>query len=213
MEKYRSLIASKSLPRVVKYEDTYLSSKAQLDSLLSDLEFLEISSSIVALDNNVQTESIYSDIYDDLNNHLSDVEPKFMIEVISSNGILKYSNKLTVENALEQPNQNTCPEVMASVNFVWGNPMINKTTFPVQQIYPDSVAPMVSAGYGVADRLFIYDIFPNILRKNNQFVAKTWNGIKIENGLFNDGPSPLFPAIFTVRVSQNNIRLNPGVPD
>ena len=208
MEKYKSLIASKSLPRAVKYEDTYLSSKAQLDSLLSDLEFLEISSAIVSLDNNVQTESIYSDIYDDLNNHLSNVDPKFRIEVISSNGILKYSNKLTVEEALEQPNQNTCPEVMASVNFVWGNPMINKTTFPVQPIYPDSVAPMVSAGYGVADRLIIYNIFQNI-RENNQFVAKTWNGIKIENGFFNDGPSPLFPAIFTVRVSQNNIPQTP----
>ena len=204
MEKYRSLIASKSLPRAVKYEDTYLSSKAQLDSLLSDLDFLERSSAIVAIDNNVQTESIYSDIYDEINALLSDIDPKFRIEVISSNGLFKYSNKLTVEESLEQPNQNTCPEVMASVNFVWGNPMINKTTFPVQPIYPDSIAPMVSAGYGVADRLIFYNLFPNV-SENNQFVAKTWNGIKIENSLFTDGPSPLFPAIFTVRVSQNNI--------
>jgi hypothetical protein len=203
MEKYKLLIASKSLPRAVKFEDTYLSSKAQLDSLLSDLDFLEISSSLVVIDNNVQTESIYSDIYDDLNVHLSNVDPKFTIEVISSNGLLKYSNKLTVEKAFAQPNQNTCPEVMASVNFVWGNPMINKTTFPVQPIYPESVAPMVSAGYGVADRLTFYNILPNI-DENNQFVAKTWNGIKNENGFFNDGPGPLFPAIFTVRVSQNN---------
>lgn len=208
MEKYRSLIASKSLPRAVKFEDTYLSSKVQLDSLLSDLDFLERSSAIVSLDYNVQTESIYSDIYDDLNAHLSNVNPKFRIEVISSNGILKYSNKLTVEESLEQPNQNTCPEVMASVNFVWGNPMINKTTFPVQPVYPDSVAPMVSAGYGVADRLIIYELFLDTA-ENYQFVAKTWNGIKIENGFFNDGPGPLFPAIFTVRVSQNNISETP----
>jgi len=207
MEKYKSLI-SKSLPRAVKFEDTYLSSKAQLDSLLSDLDFLEISSAIVVINNNIETESIYSGIYDDLNAHLSNVDPKFRIEVISSDGLLKYSNKLTVEQAFTQPNQNTCPEVMASVNFVWGNPMINKTTFPVQPIYPESVAPMVSAGYGVADRLIIYNIFQNI-RENNQFVAKTWNGIKIENGFFNDGPSPLFPAIFTVRVSQNNISETP----
>jgi len=208
MEKYKSLIASKSLPRAVKFEDTYLSSKVQLDSLLIDLDFLERSSAIVSLDNNVQTESLYSDIYDDLNANLFNVDPKFRIEVISSNGILKYSNKLTVEESLEQPNQNTCPEVMASVNFVWGNPMINKTTFPVQPVYPDSVGPMVSAGYGVADRLIIYNIFLDII-ENNQFVAKTWNGIKIENGFFNDGPGPLFPAIFTVRVSQNNISETP----
>ena len=203
MEKYRSLIASKSLPRAVKLENTYLSSKTQLDSLLSDLEFLQISSALVVIDTDNMTDSIYSDIYDDMNANLSNVDPKFRIEVISSDGRLKYSNKLTVDEALEQPNQNTCPEVMASVNFVWGNPMINKTTFPVQPIYPDSVAPMVSAGYGVADRLILNPF------TNNQFVAKTWDGIKIVDSLFQDGPSPLFPGIFTVRVSQNNI---PEIP-
>jgi hypothetical protein len=203
MEKYRSIIASKSLPRAVKLENTYLSSKTQLDSLLSNLDFLEISSALVVIDTDNMSDSIYSDIYDDLNAHLSNVDPKFRIEVISSDGRLKYSNKLTVDEALEQPNQNTCPEVMASVNFVWGNPMINKTTFPVQPIYPDSVAPMVSAGYGVADRLILNPF------TNNQFVAKTWDGIKIGDSLFQDGPSPLFPGIFTVRVSQNNI---PEIP-
>ena len=202
MEKYRSLIASKSLPRAVKLENTYLSSKTQLDSLLSDLEFLQISSALVVIDTDNMTDSIYSDIYDDMNAHLSNVDPKFRIEVISSDGRLKYSNKLIVDEALAQPNQNTCPEVMASVNFVWGNPMINKTTFPVQPIYPDSVSPMVSAGYGVADRLILNPF------TNNQFVAKTWNGIKIEDNFFEDGPSPLFPGIFTVRVSQNNIPEN-----
>jgi len=208
MEKYKSLITSKSLLPIVKFEDTYLSSKAQLDSLLSDLEFLELSTAIVSIDNNNQNKFIYMDIYNAINVYLSNIDTKFKIEIISSDGRLKYSNKLIVEYILEQPNQNTCPEVMASVNFVWGNPMINKTTFPVQPIYPNSVAPMVSAGYGVSDRLIYNNILQNI-RENRQFVTKTWNGIKIENGFFNDGPGPLFPAIFTVRVSQNNISETP----
>ena len=185
MEKYKLLIASKSLPRAVKFEDTYLSSKAQLDSLLSDLKFLEISSAIVALDNNVQTESIYSGIYDDLNAHLSNVDPKFRVEVISSNGILKYSNKLTVEKAFEQPNQNTCPEVMASVNFVWGNPMINKTAFPITNIYPLELGPTIAEGYGLANRL---SSTSGLFEYN---VAKTNS----------DTVSPLNAKVFTVRVS------------
>lgn len=203
MEKYISLF-TKSLPRSVMFRNTYLSSKEKIDSLLSDFQFLYISITLVSIENNDINYPIYSNFYNEMNEYLSDVDTKFKIEIISSDGILKYSNKLTVDEALAQPNQNTCPEVMASVNFVWGNPIINKTTFPVQPVYPDSVAPMVSAGYGVADRL-IYTDFGNNIYENIQFVAKTWNGIKILNGLFDDGPSPLFPIIMTIRVSQNSL--------
>ena len=89
---------------------------------------------------------------------------------------------------------------MASVNFVWGNPMINKTAFPIRPVYPDSVAPMVSAGYGLADRLD-FSAF-----KNQQYVAKTWDGIKIEDNILND-QGPLWSSVLTLRVSQNNIVL------
>jgi hypothetical protein len=78
--------------------------------------------------------------------------------------------------------------------------MINKTAFPIKPVYPDSVASMVSTGYGLADRLDF------VVLRNNQYVAKTWNGINIENNELND-QGPLWAGIFTLRISQNNIIL------
>jgi hypothetical protein len=205
MEYYRSIIekyipnTSKNVPdsstrAVGKLENTYFSSKAQIDSLLSKLEFLELAFVLTILSPN---DSLYSQVYNAMNDYLSEVDPKMTVDIIGSTGVFLYSNKLTLEEVLEQPNQNTCPEVMASINFVWGNPMINKTAFPIRPVYPDSVAPMVSAGYGLADRL-------ELLTKNHQYVAKTWDGLNIDNNILND-KGPLWSSILTLRVSQNNI--------
>jgi hypothetical protein len=207
MEYYRSIIekyipnTSKNVPdsstrAVGKLENTYFSSKAQIDSLLSKLEFLELAFVLTILSPN---DSLYSQVYNAMNDYLSEVDPKMTVDIIGSTGVFLYSNKLTLEEVLEQPNQNTCPEVMASINFVWGNPMINKTAFPIRPVYPDSVAPMVSAGYGLADRL-------ELLTKNHQYVAKTWDGLNIDNNILND-KGPLWSSILTLRVSQNNIIL------
>lgn len=208
MEYYRSIIdkyipnTSKNVPdsstrAVSKLENTYFSSKAQIDSLLSNLQFQEIATILTVVN---PTNPDYSMFYNAMNDLLSDVDPEMTVDVIHSTGVFLYSNKLTLEEVLEQPNQNTCPEVMASVNFVWGNPMINKTAFPIKPVYPNSVASMVSAGYGLADR------FDFVVLRNNQYVAKTWNGINIENNELND-QGPLWAGIFTLRISQNNIIL------
>lgn len=212
MEYYRSIIekytskktqdVSKSLEKtstrsVSKLENTYFSSKAQIDSLLSNEFFQEIAT-ILTIWNSTDPE--YQVIYNEINDFLSDVDPEMTVDIIHSTGVFLYSNKLTLEEVLEQPNQNTCPEVMASINFVWGNPMINKTVFPIKPVYPDSVASMVSAGYGLADRYFA------LVDRNNQYVAKTSNGFKIENNELND-QGPLWAGIFTLRVSQNNFLL------
>jgi hypothetical protein len=207
MEYYRSIIEKyipntskniKSSTRAVsKAENTYFSSKVQIDSLLSNLQFLELASVLAVVS---PTNPDYSIFYNAINNLLSNVNPKMTVDIIHSTGVFLYSNKLTLEKVLEQANQNTCPEVMASVNFVWGNPMINKTAFPIKPVYPDSVASMVSAGYGLADRLDF------VVSRNNQYVAKTWDGINRENNVLND-KGPLWAGIFTLRISQNNIIL------
>jgi hypothetical protein len=204
MEYYRSIIekyspnnsknTNSSTRSSGKFENTYFSSKAQIDSFLSDLQFLEIATYLVIIN---QNNSNYSNIYNQMNDYLSDVDPKMTVDIINSTGVFLYSNKLTLEEVLEQPNQNTYPEVMASINFVWGNPMINKTAFPIKSVYPDSVAPMVSAGYGLADRL------DYLLFKNQQYVAKTWDGLNTGNNQLND-KGPLWAGIFTLRISQNN---------
>jgi hypothetical protein len=207
MEYYRSIIEKyipntskniKSSTRTIsKAENTYFSSKVQIDSLLSNLQFLELASVLAVVS---PTNPNYSIFYNAINDLLSGVNPKMTVDIIHSTGVFLYSNKLTLEEVLEQANQNTCPEVMASVNFVWGNPMINKTVFPIKTVYPDSVASMVSAGYGLADRLDF------VVSRNNQYVAKTWDGINRENNVLND-KGPLWAGIMTLRVSQNNIIL------
>jgi hypothetical protein len=212
MEYYRSIISkitSKKVPAVAKsssktstravrkLENTYFSSKAQIDLLLSDFEFIEIASALVIINS---SDPIYPSIYDAMDDFLSGVDPKITVDIIGSTGVFLYSNKLTLEEVLEQSNQNTCPEVMASINFVWGNPMINKTAFPIRPVYPDSVAAMVSAGYGLADRLDLFAI------KNQQYVAKTWDGLNISTTTLND-QGPLWASVLTLRVSQNNIVL------
>ena len=210
MEYYRSIISkitSKKVPAVTKsssktstravrkLENTYFSSKEQIDLLLSDFEFIEIANALVIINS---SDPDYPIIYDAMDDFLSGIDPKVTIDIIGSTGVFLYSNKLTLDEVLEQSNQNTCPEVMASINFVWGNPMINKTAFPIRPVYPDSVAPMVSAGYGLADRLD-FSAF-----KNQQYVAKTWDGIKRDDNILND-QGPLWASILTLRVSQNNI--------
>lgn len=211
MEYYRSIIEKytskkildvpKSLEktsiRAVKFENTYFSSKAQIDSLLSNLQFIEIAILLVIVNSSNPDYSIF---YNAMNDFLSNVDPKMTIDIISSTGVFLYSNKLTLEEVLEQSNQNTCPEVMASVNFVWGNPMINKTAFPIRPVYPDSVAPIVSAGYGLADRLDF------LAFNNQQYVAKTWDGLNTGNNQLND-QGPLWAGIMTLRISQNNFLL------
>ena len=210
MEYYRSIISkitSKKVPAVAKsssktstravgkLKNTYFSSKEQIDLLLSDFDFIEIANALVIINS---SDPIYPIIYDAMDDFLSEVDPKMTVDIIGSTGVFLYSNKLTLDEVLEQSNQNTCPEVMASVNFVWGNPMINKTAFPIRPVYPDSVAPMVSAGYGLADRFTFSPI------QNQQYVAKTWDGIKREDNILND-QGPLWSSILTLRVSQNNI--------
>jgi hypothetical protein len=188
-------VPNSSTRSVSKLENTYFSSKAQIDSLLSNLQFQEIATILTIVN---PTNPDYSIFYNAMNDLLSDVDPEMTVDIILSTGVFLYSNKLTLEEVLEQPNQNTCPEVMASVNFVWGNPMINKTAFPIKPVYPDSVASMVSAGYGLADRVDF------IASRNNQYVAKTSNGFKTENNELND-QGPLWAGIFTLRISQNNL--------
>ena len=139
MEYYRSIIEKytsnnsknidSSTRAVSKYENTYFSSKTLIDSLLSNDQFIEIANALTILSPSNQS---YSQYYNMMNNFLSNIDPKMTVDIISSKGDFLYSNKLTLEEVSKQPNQNTCPEVMASVNFVFGNPIINKTTFPIR---------------------------------------------------------------------------------
>ncbi len=162
---------------------TYLSSKAYIDYLLSQSEFIIIAELLTNTDPNSLE---YTELYNKMNDYLSGSDSKYIVDIVSSDGRYLYCNEFESTKTVNLPNQNTCPEVLASVNFLWGNPMINKTAFPIQPIYPAYIAPTISEGYGISDR------YSSIFLKNLQFICKTWGG--------NDGP--MNGSIFSLRVSQ-----------
>ena len=162
---------------------TYLDSKLCIEYLLSKSEFILLSELLTITNPNT---SEYIELYNKMNDFLSKINSKYIIDIISSDGRYLYNNKLESLITINLPNQNICPEVFSSVNFIWGNPMINKTVFPIEPIYPDYLSSTVSEGYGISDR------YNSIVLKNVQFMCKTWGG--------NNGPLNI--AIFTLRVSQ-----------
>ena len=177
------------IPIKLKYNNipykipTYLSSKAYIDYLLSQSEFIIIAELLT----NTDTNSLeYTELYNKMNDYLSGSDSKYIVDIVSSDGRYLYCNEFESTATVNLPNQNTCPEVLASVNFLWGNPMINKTAFPIQPIYPAYIAPTISEGYGISDRYSL------IFLKNLQFICKTY-------GSYN---GPMNGAIFSLRVSQ-----------
>lgn len=162
---------------------TYLSSKAYIDHLLSQSEFIIIAELLTNTDPNSLE---YTELYNKMNDYLSGSDSKYIVDIVSSDGRYLYCSEFESTATVNLPNQNTCPEVLASVNFLWGNPMINKTAFPIKPIYPAYIAPTISEGYGISDR------YSSIFLKNLQFICKTWGG--------NDGP--MNGSIFSLRVSQ-----------
>ena len=66
-----------------------------------------------------------------------------------------------------------------------GNPMINKTAFPIRNIYPLTLEPLVSGGYGMSERISSTTNLPEY------YVAK----------MHGNTISPLRPYLFTLRVS------------
>ena len=162
---------------------TYLSSKTYIDYLLSQSQFIIIAELLTNTDPNSLE---YAELYNKMNDYLSGSDSKYIVDIVSSDGRYLYCSEFESTATINLPNQNTCPEVLASINFLWGNPMINKTAFPIQPIYPAYIAPTISEGYGISDR------YSSIFLKNLQFICKTWGG--------NDGP--MNGSIFSLRVSQ-----------
>ena len=162
---------------------TYLSSKAYIDYLLSQSEFIIIAELLTTTN---PSSSEYNELYNKMNNYLSGSDSKYIVDIMSSDGRYLYCNKFESTATINLPNQNTCPEVLASVNFLWGNPMINKTAFPIQPIYPAYIAPTISEGYGISDR------YSSIFLQNLQYICKTYGSY--------DGP--MNGEIFSLRVSQ-----------
>jgi len=161
----------------------YLGGKLIVDELLADADFVELAQNLVLTK---RGSSEYNSLYTQLNAVVKGITSERTI-VVKSDGSFYYDSNLSSSQAILVENHNSRPEIIASVNFLWGNPMINKTAFPITNIYPLELGPTISEGYGLANR---FSSTSNLFEYN---VAKTYS----------DTVSPLKSNIFTVRVSVN----------
>lgn len=159
----------------------YLGGKFIVDELLADPSFLELAQNLILTK---RGSSQYNTLYTQLNTVVQEITSERTI-VVKSDGSFYYDSSLSSSQAILVENHNNRPEIMASVNFLWGNPMINKTAFPITNIYPLELGPTIAEGYGLANR---FSSTSNLFEYN---VAKTHS----------DSLSPLNAKVFTLRVS------------
>ena len=156
---------------------TYLASKAVLDSLLANPQFLSLAKVIV---NSSRDSASYASAYSNLNTLLTSLGITERVNIIKSDGGFWYSNKRTVEQAALVENHNTRPEVFSAVNYAFGNPICNK------KLYALDLQSSVCSGYGFAERV------SSTVKDSEQYVAKTYK----------PSATPLNRNVFTLRVSQ-----------
>ena len=157
---------------------TYLASKAVLDSLFANSEFLSLAKVIV---NSDRDSASYLTAYSNLNTLLTALGVNQRVNIIKSDGGFWYSNLNTPEQSAAIENHNTRPEVFSAVNYAFGNPICNK------KLYALDLQSSVCSGYGFAERVSSTE-----QRDLEQYVAKTYK----------QSATPLNQNVFTLRVSQ-----------
>ena len=160
----------------------YLFGKLEIDTLFKNEQFVLLSESIIITK---RGSSEYIQLYNQITALLQSLNINDRVVIVKSDGAFYYDSTLDSSKAILVENHNSRPEIMATVNFTWGNPMINKTAFPIRNIYPLTLEPLVSGGYGMSERI---SSTINLLEYN---VAKVHS-----NTL-----SPLSAYLFTLRVS------------
>ena len=159
----------------------YLGCKLIVDELLDSITFVELAQNLILTK---RGSSQYNTLYTQLDTVVKGITSQRTV-VVKSDGSFYYDSGLSSSQAILVENHNNRPEIMASVNFLWGNPMINKTAFPITNIYPLELGPTIAEGYGLANR---FSSTSGLFEYN---VAKTNS----------DTVSPLNAKVFTVRVS------------
>jgi len=159
----------------------YLGGKLIVDELLDSISFVELAQNLILTK---RGSSQYNTLYTQLDTVVKGITSERTI-VVKSDGSFYYDSSLSSSQAILVENHNSRPEIMASVNFLWGNPMINKTAFPITNIYPLELGPTIAEGYGLANR---FSSTSGLFEYN---VAKTYS----------DTVSPLNAKVLTVRVS------------
>ena len=157
---------------------TYLSSKAIIESLLANNQFVNLAKILV---NSDKGSTIYLETYDALNALLTSLGITVKVGILKSDGSSWYANFRKPDDPALNQNFNTRPEVFSALNYAFGNPICNK------KLYPLDLQSSVCSGYGFANRV------SSTFGKADQYVVKTYKPTS----------SPLSTDVFTLRVTQD----------
>jgi hypothetical protein len=124
----------------------------------------------------------YITTYSEVDDIIRQITPERVV-LLKSDGQFYYDSGINVYDAVGVYNHNSRPEVMASVNFLYGGDTKNKTALINK--YPKKLRSMILAGYGIASRS------SSTTKTIQSYVSKTYS----------DKGNPLNVNIFTLRVS------------
>lgn len=171
--------------------------KSIVDKILSDPNTVKKIQQFILTERGRGSEE-YINTYSEVNDIIRQITSERVV-ILKSDGQFYYDSNLDVYTATGVYNHNSRPEVMASVDFLYGGNTINKTALIKK--YPKKLSCMILAGYGVASRS------SSTNKKIQSYVAKTYS----------DKGNPLNINIFTLRVSISNdidnVVVEPSEPD
>jgi len=155
--------------------------KAIVDKILSDPNTVKKIQQFILTERGRGSEE-YINTYSEVDDIIRQITPERVV-ILKSDGQFYYDSGKKVYDAITVYNHNTRPEVMASVDFLYGGDTINKTALIKK--YPKKLSCMILAGYGIASRS------SSTTKTIQSYVSKTYS----------DKGNPLNSNIFTLRVS------------
>lgn len=171
--------------------DNYYKGKDIIDKILSDQDIVKNIQRFILTERGRGSEE-YIKTYSEIDDIVRSITSERVV-ILKSDGQFYYDSNLDVYTATIVFNHNTRIEVFESVNFLYGNQIVNKRA--LINNYPKELKSMILAGYGIATRS------SSTTKTLQSYVAKTYS----------DNMNPLNINVFTVRVSikiDSNIPLN-----
>ena len=158
--------------------------KVIVDKILSDPNTVKKIQQFILTERGRGSEE-YITTYSEVNDIIRKITSERVV-ILKSDGQFYYDSNIDAYTATGVYNHNTRPEVMASVDFLYGGNTINKTALIKK--YPKKLSCMVLAGYGISSRS------SSTTKTIQSYVSKTYS----------DKGNPLNFNIFTLRVSINH---------
>jgi len=169
--------------------NNYYKGKDIVDKILSDQDVVKKIQQFILTERGRGSDE-YIKTYSQIDDIIRSITSNRVV-ILKSDGQFYYDSSLDVYAATIVFNHNNRPEVLESVNFLYGNKIVNKKA--IINNYPKELKSLIFAGYGIATRS------SSTTKTIQSYVAKT----------FSDNMNPLNINVFTLRVS---IKIDSNIP-